>query len=73
MCPPYDVVSTGLIAWVGPDHETEVMYDLTEAPTIHPRLADGTLTDKLPTLAANELLLRNKPITWKDWVAAWGR
>ncbi len=70
-CPAYDVGEEGLIVWPGQGYDVEVIYDLREEPVLHPRLKDGQPADKMPTLAADQLLFSGNPITWQAWVAAW--
>ena len=72
-CPAYDVGAEDMIVWPGPDDDTEVVYNLREEPLLHPRRREGRLADNMPVLAADKVVFRNNPITWKDWVAAWSR
>ncbi len=70
-CPPYDISEEGLIVWPGLDYETEVIYDLREAPILHPRLKEGQLPENMPALAADKVLFIKTPLEWRDWVADW--
>src|SRR5262249_25011854 len=72
-CPPYDVTEAGLVVWPGGDFATEVVYDLREGPVLRPRVVAEEPSNGLPVLKADELLVRNREITWTDWVEAWDR
>jgi hypothetical protein len=65
---PYDVTEAGLVAW--PSEDAEVIYDLTAAPTIAPRVVAGT-PPEMPVASADRLLFRRRPVPWAGWVAAW--
>jgi hypothetical protein len=70
---PYDITAEGLIVWPGKDYEAEVLYDLREAPVLHPRLLEGRPPSPMPEVKADELLFRNRPWSWEKWVDAWQR
>ncbi len=70
-CPPYDLAADGLVVWPGQDYESEVAYALGEGPVLHPRIVEGLPPVQMPVLKADELLFRNRPLTWQTWVNAW--
>jgi hypothetical protein len=65
---PYEVTAEGLTVW--PDDESEIVYDLNAEPEIKPRVVAGQ-PPPLPTLPADRLLVRRRPVPWAGWVAAW--
>jgi hypothetical protein len=69
--PPYDIAAEGLVVWPGKDYEAEVVYDLSEGPVLHPRPVEGQPPMMMPQLKADELLFRNRPFAWQQWVDAW--
>lgn len=71
ICPPYDIADTGLVLWPGEGYETEVLYDLSAGPLLYPRVVRGRKATEMPVLAAAQLLFRDQPVAWTDWVAAW--
>ncbi len=76
MCLPsaetsYDISDEGLVVWPGPGYETEVAYDLTARLRIEPRLIGGGSEANLPPLAPTQLLLRELPVRWQEWVRVW--
>jgi len=68
---PYDIAPAGLIVWPSKDYEAEVLYDLREAPVLHPRLLEGRPSTPMPELKADELLFRNRPWSWQKWADVW--
>jgi hypothetical protein len=71
--PPYDIDDRGLILWPESEYESEVVYDLREGPVLHPRSVAGQPTAALPVLGANQILFRDRVVSWQDWVEAWER
>ena len=70
-CPPYDIAAEGLVVWPGKDYESEVVYDLGEGLVLHPRIVEGQTSVPMPELKAHELLFRNRPMSWHNWVESW--
>jgi hypothetical protein len=66
---PYDVANGKLLVWPDEGFATEIWYDLNEWPRMHPLPVE--LTGEFPTLDADSIEFRRKPIAWHDWVAAW--
>jgi hypothetical protein len=66
---PFDVADGKLLAWPDKGFTTEIWYDLNEWPVMHPRPA--VHAKGLPTLDANEVEFRRRPIGWLKWVAQW--
>lgn len=66
---PYDIMDEGLLLWPEGSWTTEVVYDLDGRGKLRPRRRTGDAP--APTLEARDLLYRNVPLLWADWVAAW--
>src|SRR5207237_947496 len=65
---PCDMTEAGLVVWPGGD--SEVVYDLAAEPEIAPQVLEGK-PPELPTVPADRLLFRRRPVPWPGWVAAW--
>jgi len=71
---PYALVERGLI--VSPAHApgTEILYDLAqENGAVRPHVLRGNPQPAPAALERSRLLLRELPVWWRDWVAAWQR
>jgi hypothetical protein len=71
--PSYDIDNDGLVLWPDDGDDTEVIYDFSEEPVIHPRLKTGRMPEHLPFLPVAQLFFNKQPLAWKAWVAAWER
>jgi hypothetical protein len=69
---PYAVVEQGLIVSPSDAPGTEVFYDLTqENGGVRPHVLRGSPQPAPAALDRFRLLLRELPVRWQDWVAAW--
>ena len=70
---PYDVMDEGLLLWPEGSWATELIYDLEGRGKLRPRrhAGDAALVKAAPTLEARDLLYRNEPLLWSEWVGAW--
>jgi hypothetical protein len=69
--PPYDVSDEGLVVWPGGRYGTEIVYDLDAGKRLSPTVRGEAYAGAAPELARSQLLFREQPITWTEWVAAW--
>jgi len=67
----YDLADAGLVVWLGPNGETEVVYDLRAGPLLRPEVRHGSPAAELPIIPAQQLLLSRTALPWQDWVSAW--
>jgi hypothetical protein len=52
------------------DRQAEIFYPLT-TPRADPRALNGRPTRTWPGVSRSELLFRERPVTWIQWVATW--
>ncbi len=67
----YDINERGLILWPKDDFKTEVEYDLSIGPILHPTLVSGITPASLPTLTMGEIFLNQTPLPWTNWTSYW--
>jgi hypothetical protein len=71
--PMYHLTRCGLVVWLAPDQRTEVVYPLADGITCRPSLPCGMPGVELLELDRTQLLFRETPVLWQQWVAAWQR
>ncbi|MDA7980194.1 MAG: hypothetical protein MPJ50_15625 [Pirellulales bacterium] len=67
----YDIDERGLALWPQNDFTTEVIYDFSYGPILHPTLISGITPAALPTLATEEIFLYESTLPWSSWVTYW--
>jgi hypothetical protein len=50
---------------------TAIFYDLIENQIITPRAVSGSMPSEMPAIDRSQLMLRDLPITWYQWVQWW--
>ena len=69
--PPYDLIARGVIVWPDEPMDGAVLYDLHDGLQIVAQVLDGFPRRWLPTLDRAQLVFRDVPVAWEQWVAAW--
>jgi hypothetical protein len=65
-----DFREDGLTVHSGEHEESEIFYPLATSPS-EPRVVAGRATRTWPDLPRRQLLFRDQPLPWAEWVAAW--
>jgi hypothetical protein len=72
-CPPYVLAKEGLVVWPGKGYEAEAVYDFRAKSVFKSRIVAGLPQVDLPILRAEQVLFKDRLVTWHDWVEAWER
>jgi hypothetical protein len=65
-----DFHEDSLIVRCGDHGESAVLYPL-EKSRCEPRIVQGRATRTWPELSRRQLLFREQPVSWNEWVATW--
>jgi hypothetical protein len=67
------ITDAGLLVWRGTGFTAATVYELNGEPELKARAILGTPDVTFPSVPAERLEFRLRPLHWKDWVETWER